>query len=67
MGSCTFQGQFPTQTKSTDLIGYLYPIQTLLGIKRFVPGISISFKYECYIQYTKNPNAGIFELGTTLS
>ena len=42
-----------------------------LGIKRFVPGISLSFKCECHIimqiQYTKNPNLGRFELGTTLS
>ena len=41
------------------------------GIKRFVPVISISFKYECYIimqiQYTKNLNPGGFELGTALS
>ena len=42
-----------------------------MGIKRFVPGISISFKHECYIikqiQYIKNRNPGRFELGTTLS
>ena len=34
------------------------PNSNPLGTKRFVPGISISFKYECYIimqiQYTKN-------------
>ena len=42
-----------------------------LGIKRFVSGISISFKCECHIimqiQYTKNLIPGRFELGTTLS
>ena len=42
-----------------------------LGIKRFVSGISISFKCECHIimqiQYTKNLNPGRFELGITLS
>ena len=46
------------------------PNSTPLGIKRFVPVISISFKYECYIimqiQYTKNLKPRRFELGTTL-
>ena len=41
------------------------------GKKRFVSGISISFKCECHIlmqmQHTKNLNPGRFELGTTLS
>ena len=41
------------------------------GKKCFVPGISLSFEYECYsimqIQHTKNLNPGKFELGTTLS
>ena len=40
------------------------------GIKRFVLGISISFKCECHIitqiQYTKNLNPGSFQLGTTV-
>ena len=40
-------------------------------IKRFVSGISISFKCECHIimqiQYTKNLNPGRSELSTTLS
>ena len=41
------------------------------GVKRFVSGISTSFKCECHIimqiQYTENLNPGRFELGTTLS
>ena len=42
-----------------------------LGIKHFVPSISMSFKCECYIimqiKLTKNLNPERFELGTTLS
>ena len=38
----------------------LYPIQTLWEKRCFVPGISLSFEYECYIimqiQHTKNLN-----------
>ena len=47
------------------------PNSNLLGIKRFVPSISISFKCECFIvmqiQHTKNLNLERFELGTTMS
>ena len=55
-----------------DLFGQLnVPNSNPLGIKRFVSGISISFKCECHIimqiQYTKNLIPGRFELGTTLS
>ena len=56
-----------------DLFGKLnvVPNSNPLGIKRFVLGISISFKCECHIiiqiQYTKNLIPGRFELGTTLS
>ena len=43
----------------------------LLGIKRFVPSIFISFKCECYIimqiQHTKNLNPERFELRRILS
>ena len=50
---------------------YAVPNSNPLGIQRFVSGISVSFKCECHIlmeiQYTKNLNAGRFELGTTLS
>ena len=59
--------------KSIDLFGLLnvVPNSNPSGIKRFVSGISISFKCECHIimqiQYTKNLNPGRFELGTTLS
>ena len=47
------------------------PNSKSLGIKRFVSGISISFKCECLIVMqiwdTKNLNPGRFELGITLS
>ena len=53
--------------------GYLnvVPNSNPSGIERFVPGISISFKCECYIimqmQHTKNLTPERFELGTTSS
>ena len=51
--------------------GNVVPNSNPLAIKRFVSGISISFKCECHIimqiQYTKNLIPGRFELGTTLS
>ena len=58
--------------QQTYIFGYLnVPNSNPLGIKRFVSGISISFKCECHIimqmQYTKNLIPGRFELGTTLS
>ena len=55
-----------------DLFGWLnvVPNSNPLGIKRFVLGISVSFKCECHIitqiQYTKNLNPGSFQLGTTV-
>ena len=60
-------------SSSIHLFGLLNVVPNLnpLGIKRFVSGISVSFKCECNIivqlQYTKNLNPGRFELGTTLS
>ena len=45
------------------------PNSNLLGIKRFAPSTSISFKCECFIvmqiQHTKNLNPERFELGTS--
>ena len=53
------------------LTNIVVPNSNPLGIKRFVSGISISFKCECniimQIQYTKNLKPKRFELGTTLS
>ena len=50
---------------------HVVPNSNPLGIKRFVSGISISFKCECniimQIQYTENLNPGRFELGSTSS
>ena len=44
--------------------------EACFGLKRSIPGISISFKCECHIimpiQYTKHINPRGFELGTTL-
>ena len=60
-------GQYGRRVTRANVV----PNSNPLGIKRFVPGISISFKYECYIimqiQYTKNLNPGRFELGATSS
>ena len=62
-------GSFMEQTYSISL--NVVPNSNPLGIKRFVSGISISFKCECHIimqiQHTKNLNHGRLELGTTLS
>ena len=59
----------PRATISAQL--NVVPNLNLLGIKRFVPIISISFKCECFIvmqiQHTKNLNPERSELGTTLS
>ena len=66
-------GNFAFIICQIDLFGLLnvVPNSNPLGIKRFVSGISISFKCECniimQIQYTKNLDPGRFELGTTLS
>ena len=58
-----------TWDRPPDLFGQLnvVPNSNPLGIKRFVSGISISFKCECniimQIQCTKNLNPGRSELG----
>ena len=57
-----------SQTNSAIKLNVV-PNSNLLGIKRFVLNISMSFKCECFIvmqiQHTKNLNPERFELGTT--